>query len=392
MKTASILALLCWFSTLFSPIAAQGQVSITDMAVFYTFGDQITFQARIESNETIQTVYLALQPTGEAPRLTSIAFSQNEIIVQRPAAEIGIRPFSEVTYWYQVVTTAGNEFLSPTSTFQYDDNRIQWQILQTDTFLIHWQEGDAAFGQKLLNASNLGLKKAQDILPVVPQIPLRIFVYPSASQLQNVLTISRESWIAGHASPDLGVLLVSISPGPDASYEMERQIPHEIAHILIYQQAGTGYNNLPIWLNEGLASQAELYPNPDYRRALNRATSENSLLAFSAICQSFPRDTSGAFLAYAQSASFVGFLHQKFGSSGLQRLMAEYQDGKDCETGIQSAFGVSLTQLQTRWEQETLGNDPGALFWQHIRPFAILGLLTLLPPLLIALFGRRRTI
>jgi hypothetical protein len=354
------------------------------MAVFYTFGAKIIFQARIQSPEAIQTVYLTLQPIGDSPRLFEIPFSpQGEILFEQNVSELDLRPFAQIEYSYQVITQSGAEFHSPAAQFHYDDNRVEWQTLQNDSLIVYWQNGDLQFGQKLLNTGVAGLQKAQTFLNVTPITPLRLFVYPSATELQNALNMPQEFWVAGHASPDLGVLLVSIPPSASATYEMERQIPHEIAHILLYQQTGTDYTNLPTWLNEGLASQAELYPNPDYRRALSRATTEHNLLPFNALCQSFPRDASSAFLAYAQSASFTEFLYQKFGSSGILNLIAQYQDGKDCEAGIQAAFGVSLAQLQTRWEREALGSDPIALLWLRIRPFLILGLILLIPPLFI---------
>ena len=102
---------------------------------------------------------------------------------------------------------------------------------------------------------------------------------------------------------------------------MERQIPHEIMHILEYQITGTSYNQIPVWLLEGLASSAELYPNPDYQQVLEKAVDEDSLLPMSVLCQDFPRDLSGALLAYAQSNSFVRFLNQNFGTRDTLSLV-----------------------------------------------------------------------
>ena len=76
------------------------------------------------------------------------------------------------------------------------------------------------------------------------------------------------TWVAGHANPDLGVVLVSIAPGENQSMEMERQIPHELAHVLLYRLTGPAYANLPNWLTEGIASQVEGYPNADYTQVL----------------------------------------------------------------------------------------------------------------------------
>ena len=68
--------------------------------------------------------------------------------------------------------------------------------------------------------------------------------------------------MAGHAAPDLGVVLISIPAGPDEGLEMQRQIPHELMHLAQYEVIGENFTNQPYWLIEGMASEAELYPNP----------------------------------------------------------------------------------------------------------------------------------
>lgn len=368
----------------------QTNVEILDAAVFYTYAQQATFQARVQASEPIQHVYLFIQAEGQPTRVAEPPISpQGEILLSIHLVDLPLRPFVRVNYWYKLSTsTNGQEFTSPTYSFVYEDNRLPWQTLADENFTVNWLQGDAAFGQNLLNTANAALQQIQSIQPAQPAKAMRIYVYSSPQDLQSALSLSSEPWVAGHASPDLGVMVLSITPTPDSGYEMERQIPHELSHILLYQLTGAAYPNIPTWLNEGLASKAELYPNPDYARALQRAVQNNSLLSFNSLCSGFPRDASGAFLSYAQSASFINFLNERYGTSGLQNLIQQYRDGKSCETAIQAAFGVSLAQLETRWQQETLGLNIADLVWERLRPYVFLGLLILLPSLLVGLAFR----
>ena len=175
-----------------------------------------------------------------------------------------------------------------------------------------------------------------------------IYAYASAKDMQEILQSIKKNWIGAHADPDLGVMVLSLPEGPEQRLEMERQIPHELMHILLYKMVGAGYVNLPAWLSEGLASVAELYPNPDYLVLLENAHNKGNLPSIISLCQSFPRDASGAFLAYAQSASFTRYLHQRFGSSGMERLVRQYADGLDCERGIRSGAWRSPGAARTR--------------------------------------------
>jgi hypothetical protein len=230
------------------------------------------------------------------------------------------------------------------------------------------------------------LQHAQNILNAAPPAPLKIYVYSSSRDLQSALLLNNQPWIAGHATPDLGQVMISIPSGPEQKLELERQVSHEIMHILQYQQVGQDFRQQPVWLLEGMASIAELYPNPEYQYVLTTSANNHELLPFNTLCASFPRESSGAYLAYAQSESFVRFLYQTYGSSGLVTLMEQYQDGLGCEEGLSAAFGLGLGQMEYRWKQEMLGMNAAGLALRNLSPYLVLmgllaaaALLALLP-------------
>ncbi len=75
--------------------------------------------------------------------------------------------------------------------------------------------------------------------------PVIIYVYRDPADLQSALSLVQQSWVAGHANPDLGIILLSIPDSPSQRMELERQIPHELMHLLLYQKTVDSYTSLP---------------------------------------------------------------------------------------------------------------------------------------------------
>ena len=240
--------------------------------------------------------------------------------------------------------------------------------------------GDVSFGQAALDAAQTGYQAVQNLIPVPAGAPIDIYIYASSTDVQNTLNLGGSTWVAGHADPELGVVLVSIAPGAAQSMEMQRQIPHELAHILLYRLTGSNYANLPTWLTEGIASQVEGYPNADYTQILTASTQNKSLLPIADLCGPFPADASGAILAYAESNSFVNYVHKTYGTADLHTLIQAYSNGLSCDQGVIHALGLPLSQLDLQWRQSALGQKVSGLAFQNLLPYLIFLLLMLIIP------------
>jgi hypothetical protein len=209
---------------------------------------------------------------------------------------------------------------------------------------------------------------------------LDVYVYSRAADLHSTLMLGGKEWVAGHADPALDVVMVLVSPGETQATELPRQVPHELARVLLYRSVGAGYYRLPIWLSEGIASLAELSPNPEYATLLTLASQSNSLLPLSDLCASFPADSGHAFLAYAESESFVLNLRDTYGNTGLVALTKAYADGLDCELGATRAVGVPLSRLDARWRESLLGENAAGVAAGNLLPYLLLLGLTLIVP------------
>jgi hypothetical protein len=221
----------------------------------------------------------------------------------------------------------------------------------------------------------------KDFIPLSLTDPIHIYIYSNVQDLGDTLMLGGREWAGGHAHADLGVVLVAVAPGANQFTEMDTLIPHELTHVMLYRALGDKYTKQPVWLIEGIASMVELYPNPDYARALEIASVNHTLIPFLDLCASFPADSGSAFLAYAQSQSFVTYIHDSFGISGLSRLISTYGDGFDCDLGITKALGSSLNQLDVRWRENVLGQNQTGAALRNLLPFLLLLVLVLIVPI-----------
>jgi hypothetical protein len=377
-----------------SPAGAQSdaQIQVADLGISYLFGEPVTFQARLlDLPGMVAEAHIVFRAEGEtATRVFPVSVEADGATAFTYAFEQGpLRPFAVVRYSYIVKLDDGREFKTNEFSFRYVDNRFPWTEREVDGVRLHWYAGGEPFGQAALDAARQGMKRARDLLLVIPAAPIDVYVYGSLVDLQKAFEMGGIAWAGGHASPDLRVALVAVAPGPEQGLEMDRKIPHELAHILTYDLARERYTNLPVWLREGIASRAELSVNPDYGRAISLSAEKGTLIPFGELCGSFPPDSGRAFLAYAQSEAFTRYFIEKYGQAGLLALINAYGDGLDCEQGALRATGKPLSQLQAEWQSAALGGGPGVSSLGNFGPYLILLVVLLVVPLANAFLYRR---
>jgi hypothetical protein len=374
------------------PTRAAPARQVTPLPVEYTFGGQVQLRADIDTQNPISTVQAFLRSRGDTETYSGNAEVMDGIIrYEHDLTTDPLRAFSQVEYWFRIVPEVGDPYLTDTSTFFYEDNRFTWESLSSGSVTVHWYEGDIDFAQSVLNAAEAGIANANQLL-ILPSVqPVNFYVYATGLEMQSTLRLGGLRWIAGHADPDLGVSVVSLPAGPDQHYETDRQIPHELMHLLLYQAVGSSYYSLPIWFKEGLASANETAPSSDYFVILSSAVDKNTLIPLGSLCQTFPQDNT-VYLAYAQSDSFVRFLYQHFGQAGLQNLLNSYAQGQGCENAPLSVFGLSLADLDQEWRHEALNDNILGTALENLLPWGVMFVAILLMPLLMVLINVRKSL
>jgi hypothetical protein len=140
---------------------------------------------------------------------------------------------------------------------------------------------------------------------------------------------------------------------------LEREVPHELTHLLIYQLAGPQYAQVPSWLNEGLAVVNQAYGDPQFQAILSTARDNKKLLPLASLCGPFPDDPAQAQLAYAESESVLRYIQKQYADAGISKLLAAYAaGGVTCEAGVERGLNLSLADLEKGWRSDLARSDP----------------------------------
>ena len=354
-------------------LKADGEIVVVENNSHYEFGRQLSFHLEAGSASGITQVILSFRATGDAT--TTVERPQ---FVAGPSVTVDhtydlqgryIKPFRQVEYWWTLSDAAGHRLTTEVQTFSYDDNRFPWQSLAEDGVTVYWYQGPEAFSQAALDVAVGVVPRISADLGVGAPQPIKAFLYANLSDLEGALPPTGREWVGGQAYPELGTFVAAIPPDDRSLSTMKRVIPHEIAHLLIYQAAGGALGHVPAWLNEGLATLSEELPDPEAAIVLETALSQDSLMPLETLCGPFPLDTGEARLSYAQSASVVGFIRDHYGRQGLTRLIAAYADGASCRGGVERALGVSLEGLETQWRASLQPRNKWLVFLEQAGPW-----------------------
>jgi hypothetical protein len=351
---AVIAALGTVFAAWSTPIRAENTVQPSHT---YAFGKNATFTLQsVSTSETVEAT-LFLDINGKDLEGYEGVVNGSAFEYQRDLATSPFAPFAEITYWWQIQSDKSDSPARKTDpiTFRYIDNRYTWQSLNRGSLTVHWISGGA---EVMASALDVGTQALADLnYALHPRKPrdLHIYIYPSHSELQSAMQLAGHTWAEGITYPALSVILIAIPATDGAIVRMKRTIPHELTHQVLYNRMGAqGYQNLPTWLNEGLATNFEQSPNATYALTLEES---HDRFPLESLCAPFP-DDERVRLAYAQSQSVVSYLREIYGWSAIRELLDVYADGVGCETGVVRILNADLDHLDHQWSRWLKGDAP----------------------------------
>jgi hypothetical protein len=260
-------------------------------------------------------------------------------------------PDAEVTYWWMIVDVDGNEFETSPETMHFDDDRYSWQSLtnavpQGGELTLFWYEGGDSFARELMDACQEGLAKLTHDIGTYPEKPIKIYIYASANDLKGAM-ISSQEWTGGVAFVEFGTVAISIPPS-----ELDwgqRALVHELTHLVVYQTTFSPYGQLPLWLDEGLATYNEGGLSPDLRSRLEEAVLKDELISVRSLCSPFSAYYEKAALSYAQSYSLVEYLLDNYGQDRMLDLLALLKQGSTYDEALTEVYGFDIDGLDARW-------------------------------------------
>lgn len=340
------------------------QTNGVQSSVDYAFGQVINFNLAVDDVNNIEQVTLFFKaPEFENTYVADVELTGSIMTYPVDLNQVRLAPFTTVTYWWQIEHKDGSTTILPEQTFSYSDDQFEWQSMEKEGVTVNWTGDDVALGQLGHDIVTETRPLLAELIPNAPDSGFDVYIYPSSGDLRAALRLTGRDWVGAHAHPELGVLLVTAVNSRTAASDLRQSIPHEMVHYDLYQVLGANYDNLPAWFNEGLASLVESNPNPNYKRVLETAVAAKTTIPFAQLCERFPLPEDQAVLAYAQSLSFLEYIQDKYGNSGIQQLIAAYANGGDCDSGVSQAFDLSMTELEQSWLQSQQVRSPLAQFF-----------------------------
>jgi hypothetical protein len=162
------------------------------------------------------------------------------------------------------------------------------------------------------------------------------------------------SWAVALAYPDANVILVEAHSLVKA--DGQQTLRHELVHVAL-GRLGKGW---PRWFQEGLAQYLtgeQRYSLTQYT-TLARAVNVNRIFRFEDLSAGFPDLPSDVEIAYAQSAAFVAWLHDRYGSAVFGELVDGVHRGEPFEMAFGKAFHTSLSLEEKAFAADLPGRYP----------------------------------
>ncbi len=175
-----------------------------------------------------------------------------------------------------------------------------------------------------------------------------MYVYGSTQDLLGALIYPYE-WTGAVTYSQFSTIAIGLQP---SNLEWGRMaVAHELSHVAIYQVTMNPYNDLPRWLDEGLAVYAEGVVDVAFSTALYNAVQDDSLISVRSLASPFSADSRLASLSYGESFSIVEFLISTYGQDKMLELLTVFSRGSTYDGALMKVYGFDTEGLDTLWRK-----------------------------------------
>jgi hypothetical protein len=343
-----------------TPVQAQSQLTqdiLLNDSVATSFPNDIEFNLTITSDDDISDARLHYIVEYE-----SFSNIIHEVIVDVPLSSsdtiniswtwdmrtTGTLPSGTIIhYWWSVVDGAGNCSETQIEAFSFDDTNYVWNSLKQSNITLYWYYGDANFAAELMQTCQDALTRLGKDTGAYLESPIRIYIYSSSFALRNAMVYPKE-WTGGVAYPAYGAIAIGISK---SNLEWgKRALAHELAHLVTYQMTSNPYNNIPVWLDEGISMYAEGEMEYSYESYLEKAAVSDTLISVQSLCSPFSAYSNISYLSYAESCSIVAFLIEEYGQQKMHELLSIFKSGSTYDNALLMVYGFDSGGLNDIWQ------------------------------------------
>jgi hypothetical protein len=258
-------------------------------------------------------------------------------------------PKAEVWYRWKFQDEAKREFVTPRQTISFEDTRFQWKLESTADLEIYYHDQDIKMIQDMVSGvqSNLSLIKLDN--PIPPERKIKVLIYRDYEELKSS-GLFKQEWTGGQAFPSYNIIIMAVNSNLLAW--AKGALPHEITHLIVHESVFGPFDQIPTWLDEGLARYSEGVTGAtagEDKQILNEAIQDGSLISVRSLNSNFPADASQAGLAYAESCSVVSYLIETYGWDKIKTLLAIFKDGSTYDGALKKVYNFDTGGLEKEW-------------------------------------------
>ena len=335
---------------------ASSELSILEYSAEMEFPTRLTFNITAQSDVNINDIRLHYRINRtELARVTSeiyVEFTPSKTVSVEWVWDMrktgGLPPGSSLDYWWTVTDAGGNSIQTPPVEMLVYDERYDWQKLTEGEITLYWYEGDDSFSGELMAAAQEALARLYVETGAELEKPVSIYIYANSADLQGSMIFPQE-WTGGVAFTRYGIITIGIGTNPSDMEWGKRAIAHELTHLVIHQITLNPYNDLPVWLDEGLAMNTEGELLWYFMDELTKARENGAFFSVRSLASPFSTDTNEALLSYAQSYELVRFLIDEYGREKMFELLSTFREGAGYDEALSRVYNFDMDGLDTQW-------------------------------------------
>jgi hypothetical protein len=335
------------------PVYAQEAITILSDEHEYVFKESMTFALSAKSATKITSVKLFYRVSGQtASHRAELEFEPATAVelehVEDMADESNYQPpMIGITYWWLIESENGDRLKTDPVSFAYEDTRYEWDVLEGELVHLYWHDQDQSFGQGYFDAAAKAAADLSTQFGVSPKAPTTIVIYNSHEELMSSLQEASAEWTGAVNFGDTGCIAIGLGP----SSWMDKVIPHELTHAMLYQVTKPPFGEIPRWLHEGLAVRSEGGMSVEERAALADAIQDDTLISLRVLNSAFADAREQAILSYAESNSLINFIIEVYGAETLGELIAVFAEGAHYDDAMREVFGVDMDGVEDLWRE-----------------------------------------
>ena len=358
IKKVTLLALvICWL-LLISPglVQAGSGLTVLSSSAEMDFPLSLNFNLSAESDVNITDIRLHyMVDRMEHAKITSevyIEFTPATLVSEQWVWDMrktgGLPPASSVAYWWTVADAEGNRVKTALARVRIEDNRYDWHSLTEGKVTLYWYRGNDFFIEELMKATQGALARLAEDTGAELESSVNIYIYANSRDLRGSMIYPQE-WTGGVAFTRYGIIAIGIAPN---IYDLEwgrRVIAHELTHLVIHRVTFNPYNDLPTWLDEGLAMRAEGELDSRLATVFYKAKAEDKLISVRSLSSPFSAYAEESSLGYAQSYWLLGYLIDNYGRDKMFELLNTFRQGSGYDEALERVYGFDMDELDAQW-------------------------------------------